>query len=32
MKLVTATYPLDGARAAYQAIADHVAGRVVINP
>jgi NADPH:quinone reductase len=29
---ITATYPLDDARLAYQAVADHKAGRVVIHP
>nr|WP_325502568.1 zinc-binding alcohol dehydrogenase family protein [Mycobacterium sp.] len=29
---VTATYSLDEGRQAYQAVADHMAGRVVINP
>jgi NADPH:quinone reductase-like Zn-dependent oxidoreductase len=29
---ITATYPLDDAAAAYQAVADHTPGRVVIRP
>ena len=29
---ITATYPLEEAGAAYQAVADHIAGRVVIHP
>jgi NADPH:quinone reductase-like Zn-dependent oxidoreductase len=29
---IAARYPLDDAVAAYQAVADHIAGRVVINP
>ena len=29
---ITAHYPLDEGPAAYQAVADHIAGRVVINP
>jgi NADPH:quinone reductase len=29
---ITASYPLDDAIAAYQAVADHIAGRVVIHP
>jgi len=29
---ITATYSLDDAKTAYQAVADHIAGRVVIRP
>jgi NADPH:quinone reductase len=29
---IAATYPLDDAASAYQAVADHIAGRVVIRP
>jgi NADPH:quinone reductase-like Zn-dependent oxidoreductase len=29
---IAATYSLDDAAAAYQAVADHTAGRVVIRP